>query len=190
MRDCKLDHMAGAVIWMTGLSGAGKSTLSDLLRQALLARRVFAIQIDGDALRAGLCRDLGFTEEARTENIRRAAEVAKLLADQGCVVIASFISPLRAQREFARATVGDSFIEVHVHCPLEEAILRDPKGLYKRAISGELANFTGISSPYEAPMRPDVVVDTSILSKEECTAKLLGAVRSATFGASYLDAGQ
>lgn len=158
---------AGLVVWLTGLSGAGKSTLSDLLRNRLAEEGVAAIQLDGDTLRAGLCQDLGFSEHDRTENIRRVSEIAKLLAEQGFVVQCSFISPLKAQREFARERIGPLFTEVHVNCSLEEAILRDPKGLYRRALRGEIPEFTGITSPYDPPLAPDLRLDTHIQSKEE-----------------------
>lgn len=168
---------SGLVVWLTGLSGAGKSTLSDLLKRQLGSEGLPSVQLDGDVMRSGLCRDLGFSEADRTENIRRVAEISKLLADQGLVVICSFISPLIAQREFARDRVGIAFMEVHVNCSLEEAILRDPKGLYRRAIAGEIPEFTGITSPYEPPVEPELRLDTHLRTKAECLELLASEVR-------------
>jgi bifunctional enzyme CysN/CysC len=150
----------GLVVWLTGLSGAGKSTLSAHLRTDLEAHNIPVVQIDGDGLRAGLCADLGFGEEARNENIRRAAELAKMLAAQGLVVVCSLISPLRSQRQKAADIVGSAFSEVFVECTVEQAIERDPKGLYQRALRGEIKEFTGISSPYERPETPALQIDT------------------------------
>jgi adenylyl-sulfate kinase len=155
------------VVWLTGLSGAGKSTLSGHLRTDLEARNVPLVQIDGDALRDGVCSDLGFSDDSRNENIRRAAELAKLLANQGLVVVCSLISPLQSQRDRAREIIGDTFAEVHVECTVEQAIERDPKGLYKRALRGEIEQFTGISSPYERPTRPELRIETGVQAVNE-----------------------
>ncbi len=161
-------------IWLTGLSGAGKSTLSLQLREALSARGMTAATIDGDALRHGLSRDLGFTPADRTENIRRAAELARLFNDQGFVVIAALISPYRRDRALARSIVGASrFVEVFVSTPLAICEARDPKGLYRRARAGELAGLTGIDSPYERPTSPAMVVDTGGRTPAQCTGDLL-----------------
>jgi len=148
-------------VWFTGLSGAGKSTIANLVERGLLARGLHTYLLDGDNVRHGLNRDLGFTDEDRVENLRRVAEVARLMTDAGLVVLVSFISPFRAERAAARALfdAGD-FIEVFVDTPLAEAERRDVKGLYAKARRGELPNFTGIDSPYEPPERPELVLDT------------------------------
>ncbi len=146
----------GCCIWFTGLSGSGKSTVANQLEKALFAQGVHTYILDGDNVRHGLNRDLGFTDEARVENIRRVAEVAKLMVDAGLVTIVSFISPFRAERQFARELFADGeFVEVFVDTPLEVCETRDPKGLYRKARAGEIQNFTGISSAYEPPMEPD-----------------------------------
>ena len=165
----------GAVVWLTGLSGSGKSTLAHALERRLSEQRRLVYVLDGDNLRHGLCGDLGFSPEDRTENIRRAAEAAALLADTGALVFASFISPYRADRQKVKETVersmGDGrFVEVFVDAPLEVCEQRDPKGLYKRARKGEIPQFTGIDAPYEAPEQPDVHVKTGELSLEEAAA--------------------
>ena len=149
------------VIWFTGLSGAGKSTIADIVEKRLFALGAHTYTLDGDNVRHGLNRDLGFTDADRVENIRRVAEVAKLMADAGLIVMVSFISPFRSERRMAREMLPDgAFIEVHVATPLEVAEARDPKGLYRKARAGELANFTGIDSPYEPPENPELVLDT------------------------------
>ncbi len=150
-------------IWFTGLSGAGKSTLANMLEKRLLAAGTHSYLLDGDNLRHGLNRDLGFTNADRVENIRRVAEVAKLMTDAGLIVLVSLISPFRADRDLARGLfAGQEFFEVFVDTPLQECERRDAKGLYAKARRGELKNFTGIDSPYEAPVRPELhlVVDT------------------------------
>lgn len=150
-----------AVLWFTGLSGSGKSTIANSLEKLLHANGRHTILLDGDNVRHGLNRDLGFTDADRVENIRRIAEVAKLMTEAGLIVIVSFISPFRSERQFARELLGkDEFIEVFVDTPLEECIRRDPKGLYKRALSGGIRNFTGIASPYEAPEEPELHLRT------------------------------
>jgi adenylylsulfate kinase len=164
---------AGAVVWLTGLSGSGKSTIAMALEQQLVAAGRFAYVLDGDNLRHGLCADLGFSEEARRENIRRVGHVARLFADAGCLVVTAFISPHRAERDAVRALLpAGRFFEVHVATPIEVCESRDPKGLYKRARAGEIADFTGISSPYEAPLQPEVVLDTQSLGIEAAAAHL------------------
>jgi bifunctional enzyme CysN/CysC len=146
-----------AVLWFTGLSGAGKSTIANLVEAALHARGVHTALLDGDNIRHGLNRDLGFTEVDRVENIRRIGEVAKLMTDAGLIVLCSFISPFRAERRMVRELVDDGeFVEIFVDTPLEECIARDPKGLYKRALAGEIKNFTGVDQPYEAPENAEV----------------------------------
>ncbi|WP_397450841.1 adenylyl-sulfate kinase [Pseudomonas sp. NA-150] len=149
-------------IWFTGLSGAGKSTLGNQLDHALQANGMHSYLLDGDRLRQGLCNDLGMTDADRHENVRRIVEVAKLMVDAGLVVIVSVISPFRADRDAARQGFADGeFIEVHVSTPLEECVRRDAKGLYKAVKEGRITNFTGIDSPYEAPLKPEFVIDTS-----------------------------
>ncbi len=161
-------------LWLTGLSGAGKSTLARQCVNALQARGQPVLLLDGDQLRAGLCADLGFSPASRRENIRRAAALAALVNDQGFIVVAALISPLRADRVLARELIGDQrFIEVHVATPLAVCEQRDPKGLYQRARRGELAEFTGISAPYEAPLAPRLRLDTAVTDLQAGTAALL-----------------
>lgn len=150
-----------AVFWLTGLPSAGKSTIGRHLGEKLnfLGHRV--VLLDGDILRGGLCQDLGYSEKDRNENIRRAGEIAKLFFEHGSTVICTFISPLRAQREKVRGLFPKGrFFEIFIRCGIETCIQRDPKGLYKKALDGTLPEFTGISSPYEEPLRPEIVVDT------------------------------
>ena len=145
------------MLWLTGLSGAGKSTIADIVEKKLLALGRHTMLLDGDNVRHGLNRDLGFTDADRIENIRRVGEVAKLMAEAGLIVICSFISPFRAERRMVRELTGPTaFLEVFVDTPLEECIRRDPKGLYAKARAGEIKNFTGIDSPYEPPQNPDL----------------------------------
>ena len=161
-------------IWLTGLSGAGKSTIANLVEERLFAAGKHSYVLDGDAIRTGLNADLGFSEADRVENIRRVAEVARLLVDAGLIVIVALISPYREQREAARARFdAGEFVEVFVDAPLEECERRDPKGMYARARRGELANFTGIDSPYEIPVDPELRLDTVAQSAEECVDRLL-----------------
>lgn len=171
LRQTMAGHKAAA-LWMTGLSGSGKSTIAHRLERELLlaGHRVFVV--DGDTLRNGLNRDLGFSEEDRRENLRRAAEVVKILVDAGLIVIASFISPFRAERNTVREILGASFRELYVNASLEACEERDPKGLYKRARAGQIPQFTGISSPYEPPENPDLILDTTRLSVEQCVQEL------------------
>ncbi len=157
-----------AVLWFTGLSGAGKSTIANLVEKKLVARGRHTFLLDGDNVRHGLNKDLGFTEADRIENIRRVGEVARLMADAGLIVLTAFISPFRAEREMVRAMLPEGeFIEIHVDTPLAEAERRDVKGLYAKARAGELKNFTGIDSPYEAPEQPEIRVDTTALDAEQ-----------------------
>lgn len=160
-------------IWFTGLSGSGKSSLANELEKRLAAMGKHTMLLDGDNVRMGLNKNLGFREHDRIENIRRIAEVAKLMNDAGLIVLTSFISPFVHDRRRAREIIGDAFVEVYVSTPLEECERRDVKGLYKKARSGELDNFTGISSPYEAPENPDAVIDTSEGTLDECVERLL-----------------
>jgi adenylylsulfate kinase len=152
------------VLWFTGLSGAGKSTLAHRVEEALFKKGWYTYILDGDNVRHGLNGDLGFSEEDRRENIRRIGEVAKLFVDAGVVVLAAFISPYREDRDQVRALLGESeFIEIFVKCDLDICEKRDPKGLYRKARAGELAQFTGIDSPYEEPRNPELVIDTGWL---------------------------
>jgi bifunctional enzyme CysN/CysC len=156
------------LLWYTGLSGAGKSTIANLVDKRLHAARRHTYLLDGDNVRHGLNRDLGFTDADRVENIRRIAEVAKLMVDAGLIVSTAFISPFRAERQMARALVADSeFVEIFVDTPLGVAEQRDPKGLYKKARRGDLKNFTGIDSPYERPQSPELTIDTTSQSPEQ-----------------------
>ncbi|MDW6020976.1 sulfate adenylyltransferase subunit CysN [Mesorhizobium sp. BAC0120] len=167
-----------AVLWFTGLSGSGKSTIANLLEKKLHAEGKHTYILDGDNVRHGLNRDLGFSEKDRVENIRRVAEVARLMADAGLIVLVSFISPFRAERQFARSIMGaGEFVEVFVDTPFDECAKRDPKGLYARALSGEIKNFTGLDSPYEAPENPEIHLETLGKSPEEMVDALENLLR-------------
>jgi adenylylsulfate kinase len=168
----------GAVVWITGLSGAGKTTLAEALERTLFDLGCNVFVLDGDKVRGGLCADLGFSLPERSENVRRIGEVARLFSQAGQIVIVSAISPMRADRERARALVpAPQFVEVYCLCPLEVCEARDPKGLYRRARAGQLPEFTGISSPYEAPDAAEVVVDSASSSVDDEVAKLLAEMR-------------
>ena len=161
-------------IWLTGLSGSGKSTLANALEVALTEQGKHTYLLDGDNVRHGLNKNLGMSDEDRTENIRRVSEVAKLMVDAGLVVITAFISPFRADRDAARALFEDGeFVEVFADAPLEECEKRDPKGLYKKARAGEIKEFTGIDSPYEAPDNAEVVINTAEHDIGECVRQLI-----------------
>jgi len=163
-----LKNQKPAVLWFTGLSGAGKSTIANLVEKKLVRMNRHTFLLDGDNVRHGLNKDLGFAEADRVENIRRVGEVAKLLTDAGLIVITSFISPFRAEREMVRKLIPEGeFFEIHIDTPLADAEARDVKGLYKKARAGELKNFTGIDSPYEPPLEPEIRIDTTKLSPEE-----------------------
>ncbi|MHB1836579.1 MAG: sulfate adenylyltransferase subunit CysN [Solirubrobacteraceae bacterium] len=171
------------VLWFTGLSGAGKSTIANLVESELHRRGNHTYILDGDNVRHGLNRDLGFTDADRVENIRRVAEVAKLMVDAGLIVLVSFISPFRSERQMARSLFeAGQFIEIHVDTPLELAEQRDPKGLYKKARAGLLANFTGIDSPYEPPAEPELVLQTARLSAQDAAAAVIAYCESVTLG--------
>lgn len=165
-------------VWFTGLSGAGKSTLANALRvHPVFDRRAVAV-LDGDQLRTGLCRDLGFSAADRSENVRRVAEVARLMNDAGVNVLCALISPLAAQRASARSIVGpDRFVEVHVATPLEVCESRDPKGLYRKARAGEISQFTGLGSPYEVPEQPDLRLDVGGETPETSVRRLAELLR-------------
>lgn len=173
-------HLADALIrgsaltlWMTGLSASGKSTLAEGVAARLLNRGLHCKVIDGDELRRGLCADLGFSRADRRENIRRVAEICRILNSAGVIAIAALISPYRDDRESARQIIGDAaFREVWVAAPLDACEARDPKGLYRKAPAGDIATFTGISDPYEPPLAPHLALDTHQLSVTECVARL------------------
>ena len=157
----KLNGHRGAVLWFTGLSGCGKSTIANAVDQLLHEQGIHTFVLDGDNIRMGLNRNLGFTAEDRTENIRRIGEVARLFADSATIVLTAFISPYQADRDLVRGLIAEGqFIEILVNASLETCEARDPKGLYKKARAGEIDNFTGISAPYEAPNKPEIVLDS------------------------------
>lgn len=166
------------VIWFTGLSGAGKSTLAEALESSLQAAGLHTYLLDGDRLRLGLNRDLGFSEPERQENIRRAGEVAALMAEAGLIVLAAFISPFRADRDAVRQLVPGRFVEVFIDTPLHVCEARDPKGLYRRARAGLIQNFTGLDSPFEAPQAAELRFDTSSCSVEEAVQQIHDYLRS------------
>lgn len=169
----------GMTLWLTGLSAAGKSTLAFALEHQLISEGKAAYVLDGDNVRHGLNRDLGFSAEDRSENIRRIAEVAKLMNDAGLIVITAFISPFQADRAMARDIIGDkNFKEVYVSTPIAVCEQRDPKKLYQRARKGEVAEFTGITSPYESPTAPALVIDTSILTQDEAVQQLASLLKN------------
>lgn len=173
----RLMNQKPKLIWFTGLSGSGKSTLAVQLEAALHAQGFKTYLLDGDNIRSGLNRDLAFTDDARVENIRRIGEVSKLFLDAGVVLLSAFISPFQADREQVRRIVGaENYLEVFVDAPLEVCEQRDVKGLYRKARAGEVPNFTGISSPYERPANPDVVIATDKMSVEESLAVLMKAI--------------
>lgn len=167
----------GCVVWFTGLSGAGKSTVARCVEHALFSRGVHCYVLDGDNVRHGLCGDLGFTPEDRAENIRRISHTAELFMQAGIITLTAFISPYRADRDLAREVVGDDrFLEVFIDADVETCAKRDPKGLYKKAFAGEIRNFTGVSAPYEAPEKPELVLKTGELDVGACierTVRLL-----------------
>ncbi|ADE71908.1 MULTISPECIES: adenylyl-sulfate kinase [Priestia] len=162
------------VLWFTGLSGSGKSTVANAVAKALFDKNIRNYVLDGDNVRFGLNKNLGFSAEDRTENIRRIGEVSKLFVDSGQVVLTAFISPFQEDRAQVREILeGNEFLEVYVECPLEECEKRDPKGLYKKARSGEIRDFTGIDSPYESPANPELTINTSTQSVEECVQTVI-----------------
>lgn len=170
----------GVVVWMTGLSAAGKSTIACMVERMLIDREKLAYRLDGDNVRHGLNKNLGFSAADRTENIRRIGEVAKLFSDAGLIVLASFISPYRVDRDAVRANLPvGQFVEVYVKVSLEDAERRDPKGLYKKARSGQITGFTGIDDPYEEPTSAEIVIDTQSSAPEQSAAQIL----------SYLETG-
>jgi adenylyl-sulfate kinase len=175
-------HLLGQrplTVWLTGLSASGKSTLAFALERHLVDIGHACYVLDGDNVRHGLNRDLGFSHQDRTENIRRIAEVARLMNDAGLIVITAFISPYRDDRKLAREIVGaENFVEVYLDTPIETCEVRDPKGMYKRARAGEILGFTGVNASYEPPVSPDMALDTSSASPSECAGKLLSGLFS------------
>jgi len=177
-RRAAMNGHRSVMLWFTGLSGAGKSTLAHALEEYLYQNGCRTFTFDGDNVRHGLCSDLGFSDEDRVENIRRVGEMGKLFLEAGVIALTAFISPFRSDREKVRSLVPHGeFLEIYCRCPLEVCEERDVKGLYKRARAGEIKHFTGISSPYEEPEFPELVVDTAKLSLEDSVAKLLGLLR-------------
>ncbi len=167
------------LLWFTGLSGSGKSTIAGALEQELFRRGVHTYLLDGDNVRHGLCKGLGFTAADRQENLRRVGEAAKLMVDAGLVVLAAFVSPYRADRDAIRALLPEGeFVEVFVDTPLAECEQRDPKGLYKKARAGEIKHFTGIDDPYEAPVQPEVHIHNHDRSVEEVVAEVLAKLQA------------
>ena len=163
-----------ATLWFTGLSGSGKSTISVELEKALFERKKHAFRLDGDNVRHGLNKNLGFSPEDRQENIRRIGEVSKLMVDAGLITITAFISPYREDRDNVRAILDDDeFIEIYTQCSVEECERRDPKGLYKKARTGEIPEFTGISAPYEEPRNPEITIDTEQLDVKDAVTQIL-----------------
>lgn len=170
----KLNNHKAFLIWFTGLSGSGKSTIANALENELHTRNISTYSLDGDNIRQGINKDLGFSSEHRTENIRRIAEIANLFVDAGIVTLASFVSPYQKDREDVKKIVGsDKTIEIYVNTSLEECERRDVKGLYQKAREGEITNMTGISAPYEAPLSADLEIDTESLSVEDSVKEIL-----------------
>ena len=163
----------GMVLWFTGLSGSGKSTLANALNEALHAKKISTYLLDGDNIRHGLCRDLGFSDKDREENIRRIGEVANLFMNAGIVTITAFVSPFRSDREKVRKIIGQDFIEIFCSASLNICETRDTKGLYKKARLGEIKDFTGISSPYEIPQDPEIIVETGSLDLNDSVGQIM-----------------
>jgi len=174
----KLKDHKSMVVWFTGLSGSGKSTLANLVEKELFAHKVHTFALDGDNIRSGLNKNLGFSAEDRAENLRRIAEVSKLFVEAGTVIIAAFIAPLQKNRDQLKDIIGgDNFVEIFVNTSVEECERRDVKGLYKKARAGEIKNFTGISAPYEVPVNPDVIISTEDETIEESVNKIMSFIK-------------
>lgn len=169
----KITNTGGGVLWMTGLSGSGKSTIADALKVKLIDFNVNSFVLDGDDVRSGLCKDLSFSLEDREENIRRVAEVARLLSRNANLVLCCFISPTKKVRELARKIIQDNFFEIYIKSEVEQCIKRDPKGLYKKALIGEITNFTGINSEYDVPISPDLTLDTNDYSIDQSVFRII-----------------
>lgn len=169
----QLLNQSGKVIWLTGLSGSGKSTIGNSLEEELHKLGKLTYLLDGDNLRFGLNSDLGFSVEDRTENIRRVREVSKLLLNTGSIIIGTFVSPIRADRDKLREELGEDFIEIYISCDIDSCKERDPKGLYRKALNGEIKDFTGIDSVYEEPESPELIVDTTKKTVEESTQAII-----------------
>ena len=176
---CALLNQRGIILWFTGLSGSGKSTIAVAVENELNRLGKLAYRLDGDNLRLGLNAGLGFSSEDRLENNRRVAEVAALFTDAGIITLVSFISPLRSMREYARSRISDGmFAEVYVKADIEICIQRDPKGLYQKALDGKITDMTGISSPYEEPLCPDLILDTGVVTIEEALNDVMSYLRT------------
>jgi len=169
----KIKNQKSCVLWFTGLSGSGKSTIANEVENQLNKMGFHTYLLDGDNIRYGLNNDLGFSDSDRKENIRRISEVAKLFVDSGLITLTAFISPFREDRQQARDIIGKDFIEVFIDTPFEECAKRDPKGLYKKALNGEIKNFTGLDSPYEPPVNPEIHIKTLECDVEECVKKII-----------------
>jgi len=179
---CKIVKQKGLVIWFTGISGSGKSTIAVELEKELTKMGKLVYRLDGDNIRHGLCSDLGFSEDDRNENIRRITEVSELFKDAGIITLVSFISPLKSMRKLAKDKIGDdAFVEVYVKASVETCTKRDPKGMYKKAISGQIKDFTGISATYETPENPDIVIDTENLTIDESVKMILHHIKEDIF---------
>ena len=171
----KLNGHGSVILWFTGLPSAGKSTLANEVEKKLISTGVRTFILDGDNVRMGLCKDLGFSEADRAENIRRIGEVSKLFVNAGCIVLSAFVSPYRRDRDAVRALVGDGeFVEIYVKAPLEVCEQRDVKGLYKKAREGVIKGFTGIDDPYEEPLKPEITIETDKVSLAEGAEQILG----------------
>lgn len=178
----KLKKQRGVVLWFTGLSGSGKSTIANEVENQLNSMGYHTYLLDGDNIRYGLNKDLGFSDKDRSENVRRISEVAKLFVDAGITTITAFISPFIKDRQQAKEIIGDdNFIEVFIDTPFEECVKRDPKGLYKKALNGKIKNFTGLDSPYEKPLNPDIHVNTLELNIEESVKKIVEFLKNRGF---------
>ncbi|WP_462409605.1 adenylyl-sulfate kinase [Neobacillus sp. Marseille-QA0830] len=174
----RLNGHKSCVLWFTGLSGSGKSTLANAVDYALFQNKINSYVLDGDNIRHGLNKDLSFRAEDRKENIRRIGEVAKLFVDSGQIVSSAFISPFREDRELVRGLFEpDEFVEIYLHCPIQVCEDRDPKGLYQKARKGEIPDFTGISSPYEPPVQPEIKIETNKVTIEESVAFIIGYLK-------------
>ncbi len=174
----RLNNHKSIAVWFTGLPASGKSTLAHATEKRLYELGIRTYTLDGDNIRHGLCSDLGFSKEERDEHLRRIAEVIKLFIDAGIVVLAAFVSPLKEQREKVKSIIGKKdFLEIYCRCPVEICESRDPKGMYKKAILGEIKEYTGISSPYEEPENPDLVLDTHLLSVEESVERVVSLIK-------------